>query len=359
MNKRLQTVLDIMKRNGRDGLVISKGTDIKYLTGFSGEYGTAVLLLTENTCYFVTDSRFAYQAEQETTGLEVVVYGAGLNYFGQVGQLVADCQLTHCAFFGSDLSYDNYQDMLLKAPQTKFIREESYVDDLRAVKTPEEIEIIQEACRISERSFYALLDVIKPGVTEIDIANELEYQFRSRGGSGFCFETIVASGPNNGANCHATASARKIEMGDFVTIDFGTYYHGYCSDITRTVAVGKAKTPELYKMFDVVRRAKDAGEKSLKPGLAMSELHQNIFGVVENGGYTIPHGPGHSFGLEIHEYPYIGNKSTYRLKPGVIHTIEPGIYIPGIGGVRQEDDYLITEDGYQRLTNITDALITL
>lgn len=359
MNERLQIVLDIMKQNGREGLVISKGTDIKYLTGFSGEYGAAVLLLTEKACYFVTDSRFAYQAEQETEGLKVVVHGAGLNYFEQVGQLVSDCQLAHCAFFGSDLSYDDYQDMMLKAPQTKFIREESYVDDLRAIKTPEEIEIIQEACRISERSFYALLDVIKPGVTEIDIANELEYQFRSRGGSGFCFETIVASGPDNGANCHATASMRKIEMGDFVTIDFGTYYHGYCSDITRTVAVGKAKNPELYKMFDAVRRAKDAGEKSLKPGLAMSELHRNIFKVVEDAGYMVPHGPGHSFGLEIHEAPYITGKSTYHLKPGVIHTIEPGIYIPGIGGVRQEDDYLITEDGYRRLTNITDALITL
>ncbi len=359
MNERLQIVLDTMKKNGREGLVISKGTDVKYLTGFSGEYGTAVLLLTEKACYFVTDPRFAYQAEQETKGLEVVVYGAGLNYFQQLGQLAADCHLAHCVFFGSDISYDDYRNMIEKAPQTTFIREESYIADLRAVKTPEEIETIQEACRISERSFYALLDVIKPGVTEIDIANELEYQFRSRGGSGFCFETIVASGPDNGANCHATPSTRKIELGDFVTIDFGTYYHGYCSDITRTVAVGKAKHPELYKMFDAVRKAKDAGEKSLKPGLAMSELHQNIYGVVEEAGYRIPHGAGHSFGLEIHEHPYIGSKSNYYLKPGVIHTIEPGIYIPGTGGVRQEDDYLITKDGYQRLTNITDALITL
>lgn len=201
--------------------------------------------------------------------------------------------------------------------------------------------------------------MIKPGVTEIDIANELEYQFRSRGGSGFCFETIVASGPDNGANCHATASDRKIQLGDFVTIDFGTYYHGYCSDITRTVAVGKAKDPELYKMFDVVRKAKDAGQNSLKPGMVMGELRDIIVKVVEDAGYHIPHGPGHNFGLDIHEQPYICTGSKVTLQPGMVHTIEPGIYIPGIGGVRQEDDFLITEDGYRRITNITDALITL
>lgn len=348
-----------MKEKGTEGLVISKGTDIKYLTGFTGEYGSAVLLLTGKGKYFITDSRFKYQAEQETTGLEVTSFADGSNIYKKLGELAADCRLAQCVFSGADLSYVDYQDMTVKAPHTEFIGEESYVDDLRAVKTPEEIETIQKACRISERSFYALLDVIKPGITEIDIANELEYQFRSRGGSGFCFETIVASGPDNGANCHATASMRKIEMGDFVTIDFGTFYHGYGSDITRTVALGKAKNQELYKMFEIVRQAKDAGERSLKPGLSVSELCQNICGVVESAGYHIPHGPGHSFGLEIHEFPYINKKGTYRLQPGVIHTIEPGIYIPKVGGVRQEDDYLITEDGYRRITNITDALITL
>ncbi|OLA17000.1 MAG: hypothetical protein BHW14_01125 [Coprococcus sp. 43_8] len=244
-----------------------------------------------------------------------------------------------CAICGADLTFDDYQDLVSQAPDTKFVSEGSYVEPLRAIKTPEEIETIEQACRISERSFYALLDVIKPGVTEIDIANELEYQFRR--------------------NCHATASDRKIQLGDFVTIDFGTYYHGYCSDITRTVAVGKAKDPELYKMFDVVRKAKDAGQNSLKPGMVMGELRDIIVKVVEDAGYHIPHGPGHNFGLDIHEQPYICTGSKVTLQPGMVHTIEPGIYIPGIGGVRQEDDFLITEDGYRRITNITDALITL
>ena len=317
MNTRIQKIVDAVKKNGHDGIVISKGSDIKYLTGFTGEYGVAVLLLTEKKNYFVTDGRFEFQAAQETEGFEVVVYGEGLNYFSQTGKLAAEAGVKQCAICGADLTFDDYQDLVSQAPDTKFVSEGSYVEPLRAIKTPEEIETIEQACRISERSFYALLDVIKPGVTEIDIANELEYQFRSRGGSGFCFETIVASGPDNGANCHATASDRKIQLGDFVTIDFGTYYHGYCSDITRTVAVGKAKNPELYKMFDVVRKAKDAGQNSLKPGMVMGELRDIIVKVVEDAGYHIPHGPGHNFGLDIHEQPYICTGSKVTLQPGM------------------------------------------
>lgn len=359
MNMRVNAVLERMKKDGLDGLVVSRGSDIKYLTGFTGEYGTAVLLLTSNQNYFVTDNRFTNQAGQETNGLEVLAYGDGLTYYKQVGQLIADLRLSRCGFYGEDISYGDFEDMRLIASGIEFVPTGHYIEELRAIKSQEEIETIQNACRISERSFYALLDFIKPGVTEIDIANELEYQFIRHGGSGSCFVTIIASGPDNGANCHATPSLRKLEWGDFVTIDFGTYYRGYCSDITRTVALGTAKNAELYKMFDAVKRAKAAGEHSLKPGLPMGELRETIVGVVEEAGYKIPHGPGHSFGLDIHEQPYITANNSVSLEPGMIHTIEPGIYIPGVGGVRQEDDYLITEDGYRRLTNITDELIVL
>lgn len=357
MNDRIQKIQARFTEDQLDGLVVSKGSDIKYLTGFTGEYGVAVLLLTAGTCYFVTDGRFVNQAGQETTGLEVVSYPSGSNYFDQTGRLVKEAGLKRCGFYGSDLSYTAYSAMAAPCPDTEFVQAKSYVADMRAIKTPEEIATIRAACRISERSFYALLDAIKPGVTEIDLANELEYQFRRRGGSGFCFETIVASGPDNGANCHATPSDRKICAGDFITFDFGTYYKGYCSDITRTVCVGEPTNPELVRIFEVVKAAKNAGEAALRPGLAMNELNAIINKVVNDAGYTIPHGPGHSFGLEIHEDPYISSSNHYQLEPGVIHTLEPGIYLPGVGGVRQEDDYLITENGYERLTHITDDLI--
>ena len=183
MNTRIQKIVDAVKKNGHDGIVISKGSDIKYLTGFTGEYGVAVLLLTEKKNYFVTDGRFEFQAAQETEGFEVVVYGEGLNYFSQTGKLAAEAGVKQCAICGADLTFDDYQDLVSQAPDTKFVSEGSYVEPLRAIKTPEEIETIEQACRISERSFYALLDVIKPGVTEIDIANELEnYSVRQEHG---------------------------------------------------------------------------------------------------------------------------------------------------------------------------------
>ena len=160
MNTRIQKIVDAVKKNGHDGIVISKGSDIKYLTGFTGEYGVAVLLLTEKKNYFVTDGRFEFQAAQETEGFEVVVYGEGLNYFSQTGKLAAEAGVKQCAICGADLTFDDYQDLVSQAPDTKFVSEGSYVEPLRAIKTPEEIETIEQACRISERSFYALLDVI-------------------------------------------------------------------------------------------------------------------------------------------------------------------------------------------------------
>ena len=359
MNSRMQKIKAAMQQDHVEALIISRGSDIKYLTGFTGEYGVAVLLLTKDKDYFITDGRFTNQAQQETSGFEVTAFARGSSYYGRTGEIVSDCGIKACKIYGEDISYADFMILKEQCPKTGFTQASPYVEELRRIKTPEEIAVIRKACRISERSFYALLDKIKPGVTEIDIANELEYQFRSRSGSGFCFETIVASGPDNGANCHATPSMRRIQEGDLVTIDFGTRYQDYCSDITRTVAVGEIKNQELLNIYRTVRDSKREAEKVLGPGLAMSQLHKVINQYVEERGYKIPHGPGHSFGLDIHEAPFISAANDYQLQPGVIHTIEPGIYVPGVGGVRIEDDYLITETGFERLTNITDELIIL
>ena len=260
MNSRMQSLKSSMQKDNIEALIVSRGSDIKYLTGFTGEYGVAVLLLTVDKDYFITDGRFTNQAEQETEGLEVSAFARGSSYYGRTGELVKACGIKECGIYGEDISYADYQTLAKECTGTHFVQAFPYVEHLRRIKTPEEIATIRKACRISERSFYALLDVIKPGVTEIDIANELEYQFRSRGGSGFCFETIVASGPDNGANCHATASMRKIQEGDLVTIDFGTRYHDYCSDITRTVAVGEIKNQELLNIYRIVRDSKREAE---------------------------------------------------------------------------------------------------
>lgn len=359
MNKKLEVIRKRIAEDGLDGLVVSKGTDIRYLTGFTGEAGVAVLVITPEEGYFITDNRFTNQAGMEVEDFDISAYGNSSGYYQAAGERIRKLGLKKCGVRLGEIFYSEYKAMAGESPETEFVNARPYLSDLRKVKTPEEIRLIRRACNISERSFYGLLDHIKPGMTEIDIANELEYQFRSKGGSGYCFDTIVASGPDNGANCHATPSLRRIQEGDFVTIDFGSGYQGYCSDITRTIAIGEPENPEMLRIYNTVKAAKRAGEAALRPGLSLSELHRTINEVVEAEGYHVPHGPGHGFGLDIHEDPFITAADTYCMEPGVIHTLEPGIYVPGICGVRIEDDYLITENGAERITNITDELIVI
>lgn len=358
--ERLATIEKKYQEDGFDALVLSDGSDIKYLTGFTGEYGVASILLTPSKRYLVTDRRFITQANSETEGYEVVDWYEGVHgVLPDTGYLLSKTNAKHVGYYGATMTHADYLSLVEQCPGVEFVEAAPYITQMRAVKTLEEVETIKTACRMSMLSFYALLDFIRPGRTEREVGAELEHQFHLHGGDGWCFETIVASGPDNGACPHATVSDRVLEAGDFVTIDFGTYYHGLCSDITRTVVLGRAKEPELYHVFDVVSAAKEAGMEALRPGLTGHELHDVINGVITGAGYTTPHGFGHSFGLTIHEDPYISPKNDVPYQAGVITTIEPGIYLPGIGGVRQEDDFLITEGGYERLTFITDKLIEL
>jgi Xaa-Pro aminopeptidase len=360
MNERVQRVMANINKDGVDGIIISGGSDIKYLTGFTGDYGVSVLVVTPAKMYFITDGRFEFQAQKEVPDAEVIIYSSTqAGYFGAAGELIQELGLKHVGIQADRLTHQDYLTVVAGNTTSTFTDIPDFINTMRRVKTPAEIALIRRACDITERSLYALYDFIKPGVTEIEIANELEYQFRSRGGDGYCFETIVASGPENGANPHATPSDRKIELGDFVTIDFGTGYHGYCSDETRTIAVGKPKNPEMMTIYNTVKAAKQAGEAVLKAGLGMDELDAVVRAIVAEAGYSIPHGIGHSFGLDIHEAPFISAKNPYKLEKNVIHTLEPGIYIPGVCGVRIEDDYLITENGAERLQQSTNNLITL
>lgn len=364
MAKRIERLIDRLAEAGVEAYVVSKGSDIKYLTGFTGEYGTAVLVVSPKGCHFVTDARYESQAATEVGAVsEVHVYkrsgGRPANYYTCAGDVLADLGVSRARYVAADLTVADLADLEEHSGSVALEAGDDLVAPLRMIKDAGEIAIIREADKINMRSFYGLLDYIKPGMTEVEVANQLEYQFRSRGGQGFCFETIVASGPDNGACPHATASERVLEEGDFVTIDFGTYYKGYCSDITRTVVLGKAKEPRLYDIWKIVEEAKEFGMSMVRPGVTYAEISNAIHGYVNDRGYQIPHGVGHNYGLDIHEPAFMGPTNLTQEQPGMVHTIEPGIYVPGLGGVRQEDDVLVTEDGYERLSYITDHLIEL
>lgn len=371
-DQRLAAVERQMAADGLDALVVGDGFDVAYLTGFTGGDGVAVLVLTpgaDDTNFFVTDRRYVTQMAKECPAYEVRDWYKGVpGYYGTAGQVVAQlatagatqasATTARVGYYPDTLSHANFLQLTAQAPDVEWVAATPYIKHMRAHKTPEEIATIREACRISMLSFYALLDHIRPGVTEKDVDNALEREFRAHGGSGYCFTTIVASGPENGACPHATVTDRVLQKGDFVTIDFGAGYKGYCSDITRTVSLGPAR-PELRHMFDVVTEAKRAGHEALRAGTTPHAVHDAINAVITGAGYETPHGFGHSFGLAIHEWPFISPSDDTPYEAGTITTIEPGLYVPGVGGVRQEDDYLITADGSERLTFITDELIEL
>ena len=364
MASRIERVLDELAGEGVEALVVTKGSDIRYLTGFTGEYGPAVLVASRAGCVFVTDGRFEAQAAAEVGDVaEVRIvkrWGSEpANYFTCTGDVLRERGLASAGVVAADLSLADYEDLAAHATGVELRRVADHVARVRMVKDAGELELIRRACQISMRSFYALLDFIRPGVTELEVANELERQFRAHGAQGSCFDTIVASGPDNGACPHSTAGARRLEEGDFVTIDFGCSWQGYCSDITRTLVLGHARDERLYDIWNVVQAAKDLGASMLRPGLSFQELSAAVIGYITDHGYTMPHSVGHGFGIDIHEEPFLGRRDDLRERTGMVHTVEPGIYIPGVGGVRQEDDYLITEDGCERLTYITDHLIEL
>ena len=233
------------------------------------------------------------------------------------------------------------------------------LSSFRKIKSPEELDRMERAERIGDEAFSYILNELKPGVTELQIAAKLEYFMRSHGAEGTSFDTIVASGYHS-AMPHAVPTEKPLENGDFVTMDFGCRYQGYCSDMTRTVVIGKAD-PRQKEIYQIVLEAQQAALEGLRPGMTGTEGDRLARDVIEKAGYGeyFGHGLGHSVGLEIHEKPALSTRDETVLLPGMIETVEPGIYIPGFGGVRIEDMVVLTETGIRNLTTSPKELIEL
>jgi Xaa-Pro aminopeptidase len=227
------------------------------------------------------------------------------------------------------------------------------------IKTSSEIKILKEAAAIADAAFKHILDFLRPGISELDVSNELEFFMRKQGATSSSFDIIVASGLRS-ALPHGVATDKIIEKGDFVTLDYGAYYNGYVSDITRTLAVGKP-SEELINIYDIVLEAQLRGMAGIKPGMTGREADALTRNLIEEKGYGqyFGHSTGHGIGLEVHEGPALSFRSDIILEPGMAVTVEPGIYLPGVGGVRIEDDTIVTIDGNEALTHSTKELIIL
>ncbi|MBY0054363.1 aminopeptidase P family protein [Brevibacillus agri] len=233
------------------------------------------------------------------------------------------------------------------------------VDKLRVVKDEREIAALRQAVRIVEESFTAVLPAIREGVAELEIAAELEYEMRKRGSEGTPFGTIVASG-YRGALPHGRAADKLIRSGELVVLDFGAYCQGYVADITRTVAVGEP-APELARIYEIVRQAQQAAVDAVRPGVTAHEIDETARAIIRDSGYGefFTHRLGHGIGLSGHEEPYMHKQNPLRLEPGMAFTIEPGIYLPDKGGVRIEDNVVVTEDGCLNLMTLSKQLLQL
>jgi len=325
--------------------VVTRLSNIRYLCGFSGSSG--FLLISPRKARFFTDFRCQSQAARQVRNAEVIVYPDeflkelrrhSLRLSGRIG------------FEGSFLDVTTYQQLKEIFPKLAWISTEKLVENIAAVKDPEEVKKIRQAAAITDSVFADVLKLIKPGVRELDVAAEITYLHKKRGADGDSFPPIVASGPRS-ALPHGTAGNRKIRNGDLVTLDLGCIYQGYASDLTRTVAVGHCPA-KMKSVYQLVLKAQTEAIAQARSGLTVKALDEVARGIIRDGGHSehFGHGLGHGLGLEVHAEPRIFFGSDAVLRTGHVVTIEPGVYIPEVGGVRIEDDIWIRNGQAEVLT---------
>ncbi|WP_445612684.1 M24 family metallopeptidase [Geobacillus sp. YF-1] len=352
--EKLEKLRKLLQEHGIDGLLVTNGYNRRYLTGFTGTAGVA--LVSCDGAVLITDFRYVEQATKQADGFEVVEHSGPI--VKEIAHQVKRLGINRLGFEQEDVTYAAHQ-TYQEAIGAELVPTSSLVEKLRLIKSEAEIKIVKEAAAIADAAFAHILSFIRPGVTEIEVANELEFFMRKQGASSSSFDTIVASGYRS-ALPHGVASEKTIERGELVTLDFGAYYKGYCSDLTRTVAVGDISA-ELRTIYEVVLEAQRRGMAGLKAGITGKEADALTRDYIREKGYGdyFGHSTGHGIGLEIHEGPTLSFRSDAVLEPGMIVTVEPGIYIPGLGGVRIEDDTVITADGNEALTHSPKELIIL
>lgn len=339
---------------GIDGLLITSPYNRRYMANFTGTAG--VVLISAERAQFITDFRYVEQAAKQCVGFEVVQHTGTI--IDEVAEQVKNLGIQKLGFEAEYLTFSSFQ-VYEKAIAAELVPVSGIIEKLRLIKTDAEIKILKEAADIADAAFKHIIEFIRPGKTELEVANELEFFMRKAGATSSSFDTIVASGLRS-ALPHGVASDKVIEKGDFVTLDYGAYYKGYVSDITRTVAVGEPSA-KLKEIYDIVLEAQLRGMNGFKPGMTGKEADALTRDYIAEKGFGeyFGHSTGHGIGLEVHEGPALSVRSDIVLEPGMIVTCEPGIYIPGLGGVRIEDDTMITADHNEALTHSTKELIVL
>lgn len=334
-----------------DGILITSPYNMRYFSGFSG--GEGAVWVSKSQRIVFTDSRYTEQAQSEAQGFDVKETN---NWSTELCNLAKNQKIL---FEDEHTTTATYFEMKERFGNAEIVSGSAELNKLRMIKTEKELETMAKAEKICCRAFERILNFIKPDVTEKQLATEIEYYMKQEGGEGVAFETIAISG----ARCslpHGVPTDKKIEKGDFVTMDFGCALDGYCSDMTRTVVVGKASN-EQKKIYNTVKIAQQAGIDSIHAGVLGREADRAARLLIEENGYGeyFRHSLGHGVGMLVHELPNLSPKSDILLEENMVVTCEPGIYIPGFGGVRIEDMICVKNDGNMNFTNAKKELIEI
>ena len=344
MNPKIKWLRDKINMENMQGMIISNPVNIKYLTGIDAE---GVLLITRKENFFITDSRYLEAVKTTLTINDGII----VNDISCISRDDYENFFLFCENVGFEenyITYATYKKYIERYKINNFEETENLIEKQRMTKDEEEIGLIEKACYITDNCFKHICSFIKTGMTEKDIAYEIERFFKENGADGLAFDTIVASGKNS-SKPHAVPTDKKIEMGDPITIDMGCKYKGYCSDMTRTIFAEYVPV-QVQKVYDLVLKNELQTLNEYKDGASIRMASKMVENDFKLNGYDLLHSLGHGVGLEIHEMPFINGKNDNCLKANMVVTDEPGIYIPGAFGVRIEDTVLITKSGCINLT---------
>ncbi len=351
--ERLTKLRKDLLSQGLDGILILEPDNRRYLSGFTGSSGA--LLITASEALLFTDFRYTEQAAAQAHSFRVIKHGQVI--WDDLGIYARG--VVNLAFEQNFVTYEQFQLVSEKLKECRLVPVAGLVENLRSIKEDKELAEMRRAGELADRAFSHILTYLQPGISEREIGLELEFFMRQQGASGPSFEFIVASGPRSSLP-HGTATERRIAKGELVTMDFGCVVNGYCSDITRTIVVGEPSDQQR-EIYRVVLEAQTASLEALKAGMTGQEVDKVAREIISRNGYgeNFGHGLGHGVGLAVHEEPRLSPAGLKVLEPGMVVTVEPGIYLPDWGGVRIEDTVAVTETGCTLLTKSAKELIIL
>jgi Xaa-Pro aminopeptidase len=362
--QRLERLRSAFDESGLDGLLVSQPESRYYLSGYTGHDlpprdSAGYLLISPDQAVLLTDPRTTEQAQQESPDFEVSTYSSGNRGPQAVAEVAAKLGVTRLGFESTHLPYGIWQEIQRQLPSSvQFAPVDRIVDELRVIKDAQELTCLQDAIDVLDRCLAHVLERIEPGFTERRVARMVELYLIEHA-DGPSFPSIVASGPNASIP-HAVPSDRRIQEGEVLKIDIGARASGYCSDMTRTVCLGQPRDPKLVELHAIVLEAQEHAEKHLRPGMTGREGDSLSRDVIARAGYgeAFLHGLGHGIGLEVHEPPWLSqSRGDASLRPGMVFSVEPGIYLPGWGGVRIEDLVVLEADGARVLCRSPRSLV--